>query len=136
MWAWAGMPDRTYFVDSGPEPGHVNIMRTMTSWKWEDENVEDVAEVKVIKQEDIVPWLEENVPEREGKTPCAGMRIVQINQPFRDEMPMTCGNFEAILRTFKLPPVELHQASVRQGAIVMLEEADGSYGQLLAQTTI
>jgi len=103
-------------------------MRGIEAWKWKDEDIENQTEIRELVEEDVHGWLKEEVPEVDGKRPCTGMRILQINQPFKDEMPLTSRTFEAILNEFTLPPVELHQSSAKQGAIVFLEEDDGSYG--------
>jgi hypothetical protein len=128
MWTWATLPEETFFCDEGQPDRAVDIMRGIEAWKWKDEDIENKTEIRELTEEDVQGWLEEEVPEVDGKRPCAGMRILQINQPFRDEMPLSSRTFEAILNEFKLPPVELHQSSVKQGAIVFLEEDDGSYG--------
>jgi hypothetical protein len=128
MWTWATLPEETFFCDEGQPDREVNIMRGIEAWKWKDEDIENQTEIRELMEEDVQGWLKEEVPEVDEKRPCAGMRILQINQPFRDEMPLTSRTFEAILNEFTLPPVELHQSSVKQGAIVFLEEDDGSYG--------
>jgi hypothetical protein len=128
MWTWATLPEETFFCDEGQPDREVNIMRGIEAWKWEDGDIENQTEIRELMEEDVQGWLKEEVPEVDEKRPCAGMRILQINQPFRDEMPLTSRTFEAILNEFTLPPVELHQSSVKQGAIVFLEEDDGSYG--------
>jgi hypothetical protein len=128
MWTYCELPEAPFFRDEGQPEGEENIMRGIEAWKWEDQNVENQTGVRELVEEDINGWLKEKVPEVDGKRPCAGLRILQINQPFKDEMPFKSRNFEAILNEFRLPPVELHQSSVKQGAIALLEEDDGSYG--------
>ena len=128
MWTWAELPEDTLFWDEGQPEGEENIMRGIKAWKWNNESVENQTEIRELVDEDIEGWLKEEAPEVEGERPCAGMRILQINQPFKDEMPLKSTTFEAILNEFRLPPVELHQASAKQGAIALLEEDDGSYG--------
>jgi hypothetical protein len=130
MWTWATLPEESFFCDESQPDREGNIMRGIEAWKWEDEDIENQTKIRELVEEDIQGWLKEEVPEVDGRRPCAGMRILQINQPFRDEIPLTSRTFEAILNEFTLPPVELHQSSVKQGAIVFLEEDDGSYGIL------
>jgi hypothetical protein len=128
MWTWATLPKEPFFCDEVQPDREVDIMRGIEAWKWKDEDIENQTETRELTEEDVQGWLKEEVPEVDGKRPCAGIRILQINQPFRDEMPLTSRTFGAILNEFTLPPVELHQSSVKQGAIVFLEEDDGSYG--------
>ncbi|KAH8816952.1 hypothetical protein F5884DRAFT_240788 [Xylogone sp. PMI_703] len=125
MWTWSFGDHISPFL---PNDKPIRILET---WKYGDTSTPPVVKNQEIKEDEIGAWLSEAPPVGEaGSKPAAGYRILQVDSGPDNislAIPLKGETYKALIDAFKLPPVELHNRSDRQGATGVIEGNDGSY---------
>jgi len=123
LWAWSARP---YAPRFSPIKGTI---RGLSCYQYTPAGTDPVISNVKLEESGIGPWLDATVPLNEGNEPCAGYKILQIEDArFPEHIAMKSETFMAITQAFGLPPVELHVSSKLQGGCGMFLQEDGSFG--------
>jgi len=111
-----------------------NPIRILECWKYDatsESRLSPISEIKEIKEDEVDAWVSAETPTNEGLKPVAGYKILQMDSPSVFYFPLKSKTYQALIEGFKLPAIELHMGSFRQGACGVFREDGGSFSALL-----
>lgn len=126
MWDWCMDEARDYNEEDCIKAAGEDAI-IIECWKFESEKLPSSVdksdyEVKYIKEDKIIDWLNEPRPTRDG------LRLIHKSRSRHDDCPFDARTFAAINEKFGLPAVDLHSSSQNSGACgrFMLRDSNGS----------
>jgi hypothetical protein len=128
LWTWPTNENSAEFKENK------NSIHILECWKYDFEaelHLSPIMECKEIKEDEIKAWVNTETPINEGLRPAVGYKILQVDDPLSLTVPLKSETYQALIEGFKLPAVELHNWSGKQGACGVFKEDDGSIRALL-----
>ena len=124
LWTWTSFSAKPRFKSTK------NTIRGLSCYQYAPKLIDsNISKVVELTEEDLEAWLKTPAPLKDEKKHCGGYQILQINNEYNPEtIPLKIESFEAVNKSFGIPPVQLHHATAVQGACGMFLQDDGSFG--------